>query len=383
MILLLSLLTLLPWVGTLQIMKMFRIFRILRLVSREERLKIVIKAVLQASPSIMNVLIVLIFFMLIFGILCVSYFKGKFFNCKSSPLSGLAVANKWDCLGAGGEWVNSDGNFDNLLEAIWMLFIMATGTWSDYMYLLASSTEIDDAPARFNQPFWLFFCFFYVVIAQFFLMNLFVGVVVSTFTTEADLQSGNNLLTDKQKEWIDARVLVLKASPLKKPQPPNNIIRRVIFNIERNKYFNRFILGCIILNTMVLALKWYMQPDWVDRFTELLNYIFVAIFTAEALIKMIALNPLGYLKSSSWNRYDFFILLGSYLGIVLQFFSTLTIKGALTIIRAFRILRIVRLIKSARSLNIIFTTFTVSLPALLNVSGLLLLILYVYSIIGM
>jgi hypothetical protein len=63
--------------------------------------------------------------------------------------------------------------------------------------------------------------------------------------------------------------------------------------------------------------------------------------------------------------------------------SVLRINGAITIVKAFRILRIIRLVKRAKNLNLIFNTFIASLPALFNVGGLLLLILYIYSILGM
>jgi hypothetical protein len=58
------------------------------------------------------------------------------------------------------------------------------------------------------------------------------------------------------------------------------------------------------------------------------------------------------------------------------------LKGVVTIIRTFRILRVVRLIKRAKSLNLIFNTFIITLPALGNIGGLLLLLLYLYSILG-
>jgi len=53
-----------------------------------------------------------------------------------------------------------------------------------------------------------------------------------------------------------------------------------------------------------------------------------------------------------------------------------------TIIRAFRISRILRLVKRAKSLKIIFETFIITIPALVNVGGLLLLFLYLYSVLG-
>jgi len=41
------------------------------------------------------------------------------------------------------------------------------------------------------------------------------------------------------------------------------------------------------------------------------------------------------------------------------------------------------LIKRAKSLQLIFNTFIITLPALMNVGGLLLFFLYMYSIVGM
>ena len=41
------------------------------------------------------------------------------------------------------------------------------------------------------------------------------------------------------------------------------------------------------------------------------------------------------------------------------------------------------MIKKAKSLKLMFTTFIVTLPALINVGGLLLLLLYVFAILGM
>ena len=63
-------------------------------------------------------------------------------------------------------------------------------------------------------------------------------------------------------------------------------------------------------------------------------------------------------------------------------FQSLSLGGATTIIRAFRISRILRLVKRAKNLRLIFNTFVFTLPALANVGGLLLLLLYLYSIVG-
>ena len=51
-------------------------------------------------------------------------------------------------------------------------------------------------------------------------------------------------------------------------------------------------------------------------------------------------------------------------------------------IRSFRILRILRLIKRAKSLKVMFNTFIVTLPAMGNIGGLLLILIYLYAILG-
>lgn len=61
---------------------------------------------------------------------------------------------------------------------------------------------------------WIIFYIVFMMFGFAFFLNLFVGVVVSNFNSEADKIGGNNLLTDKQKEWIDLKLLVLRSQPI-------------------------------------------------------------------------------------------------------------------------------------------------------------------------
>lgn len=88
-------------------------------------------------------------------------------------------------------------------------------------------------------------------------MNLFIGVVVTNFNTEKDKIGGNDLLTEKQREWIDLKLLVLRSAPIKKIMPPENPFRLFFFKIQKSTSFNNFIFVSIVLNTLVLMLKWY------------------------------------------------------------------------------------------------------------------------------
>lgn len=52
--------------------------------------------------------------------------------------------------------------------------------------------------------------------------------------------------------------------------------------------FELFILACIILNTLVLAIKWFEMSPIIVTVVEYTNYVFMVIFTLEAIIKIIA-----------------------------------------------------------------------------------------------
>lgn len=81
--------------------------------------------------------------------------------------------------------------------------------------------------------------------------------MISNFNREKDKIGGNNLLTDRQKEWIDIRLLVINSKPVKKLKPPSSKIRKISFVIQDHRYFDRLILVCILMNTIVLTLRWY------------------------------------------------------------------------------------------------------------------------------
>lgn len=67
----------------------------------------------------------------------------------------------------------------------------------------------------------MFFILF-LIVGYFFFINLFIGVVVSTFNIEQDKLGGSDLLTEKQREWLELKLLILRAAPIKKITPPTN-----------------------------------------------------------------------------------------------------------------------------------------------------------------
>ncbi len=65
-----------------------------------------------------------------------------------------------------------------------------------------------------RNPLWVIFFMVFMIVGFFFFLNLFVAVVINTFKTEQDRVGGYDLLTEKQKEWIDLKMLILRAGPI-------------------------------------------------------------------------------------------------------------------------------------------------------------------------
>ena len=227
----------------------------------------------------------------------------------------------------------------------------------------------------------MFFFIAFIIVGSLFILNLFVGVVINMFSSEKDKLSKNHLLTRQQQEWVQIQLMHFKAKPIKKMRyTGNNLVKRVCISITLNPWFDSIIMVFIILNTIVLGLKWYGEPEALPNILEIINYIFAGIFTVEAFIKLIALGK-GYFQDG-WNVFDFVIVIGTYIGVTITATTNVSVGPQTTIIRSFRIGRIFRLVKQAKSLRLIFNTFVVTIPSLANIGGLLTLLLYLYSILG-
>lgn len=120
----------------------------------------------------------------------------------------------------------------------------------------------------------------------------------------------------------------------------------------------------------------------MEDIIKMVNILFLTIFTIECITKVIALKKLYF--TDPWNNFDFIVVCLTLIGVILEQASIISNLGSATsIIRTFRIARVLKLIKRAKSLRMMFATFILTLPALANIGGLLFLVLFLYSVLGM
>ena len=123
----------------IKVIRMLRVLRPLRLISRNDGLKIEVISLINAVPSIINALVIALLFFILFAIFGTTYFKGKFYSCFKDNISSIyptdKIFYKWDCMNAGGDWINEIINFDNVLHSMAALFILSsTEGWGDIMF---------------------------------------------------------------------------------------------------------------------------------------------------------------------------------------------------------------------------------------------------------
>ncbi len=138
-------------------------------------------------PAIFDVLVVCCVFWLIFCIIGVTLFKGRFFNCVDAK-TGVAVdtvSNKTECLSLNNTmWYNKKVNFDNVGIGYLALLELATFEgWRELINAGVDSIDIDMQPKRESNMWNYLFFVAFIIFGSFFTLNLFVGVIIDNFNT--------------------------------------------------------------------------------------------------------------------------------------------------------------------------------------------------------
>ncbi|CAD7923850.1 unnamed protein product [Amoebophrya sp. A120] len=305
------------------------------------------------------------------------------------PLSDDAA----NCVEQGGKWLNFYENFDTFLSG--MLTLMELATLQSYGETLYKGV---DARGPYLEPHRdetkgasLFFVLF-LFLGAFFILNLCIGMTVDTFH-RVKKEGGNRslFLTDSQKSWRRCQDLLASHPQFflltNLQNSYSSQARRRIFVLVSQDWFDTTIILCICINTILLCLKIVPEPASAPGYSfalELGNLIFLVVFNVELFLKLFAMR-VAYFELG-WNRFDFLCVLASDIGFVLTAAFTFVNDAAVTslvVLRVFRVARLFRLARFLKGLNQVFTAFVLSIPKLCNVGGLVTLLLFFYTIIGM
>uniref|UniRef100_A0A8C8J8E4 Sodium channel protein n=1 Tax=Oncorhynchus tshawytscha TaxID=74940 RepID=A0A8C8J8E4_ONCTS len=370
-------------------LRTLRALRPLRALSRFEGMRVVVNALLGAIPSIFNVLLVCLIFWLIFSIMGVNLFAGKYYHCVNittqERFKVRDVANKTECLALeGAYWKNVKINFDNVGAGYLALLQVATFKgWMDIMYAAVDSRNLEDQPDyEVNLYMYMYFVVF-IIFGSFFTLNLFIGVIIDNFNQQKKKISQDIFMTEEQKKYYNAMKKLGSKKPQKPIPRPANKFQGYVFDFITKQAFDIVIMILICLNMVTMMVETDDQTDDMDGILYKINLVFIVMFTGECILKMFSLRQ--YYFTIGWNVFDFIVVILSIIGMFLselieKYFVSPTL---FRVIRLARIGRILRLIKSAKGIRTLLFALMMSLPALFNIGLLLFLVMFIYAIFGM
>uniref|UniRef100_A0AAQ5ZCV9 Ion transport domain-containing protein n=1 Tax=Amphiprion ocellaris TaxID=80972 RepID=A0AAQ5ZCV9_AMPOC len=369
--------------GVLRVLRLLRTLRPLRVISRAPGLKLVVETLITSLKPIGNIVLICCAFFIIFGILGVQLFKGKFYYCVGFDVKN--ITNKSDCLAANYRWVHHKYNFDNLGQALMSLFVLASKDgWVNIMYHGLDAVGIDQQPVTNNNPWMLLYFISFLLIVSFFVLNMFVGVVVENFHKCRQHQEVEE--ARRREEKRQRRMEKKRRKAQKLPYYSNyGRARLAIHALCTSHYLDLVITFIICINVITMSLEHYNQPQSLETALKYCNYFFTSTFVIEASLKLVAFGFRRFFKDR-WNQLDLAIVLLSVMGITLE---EIEINASLpinpTIIRIMRVLRIARvlkLLKMATGMRALLDTVVQALPQVGNLGLLFMLLFFIYAALG-
>ncbi|XP_027317153.1 sodium channel protein type 3 subunit alpha isoform X3 [Anas platyrhynchos] len=371
-------------------LRTLRALRPLRALSRFEGMRVVVNALTGAIPSIMNVLLVCLTFWLIFSIMGVNLFAGKFFKCINTTtgveLKPEEVDDETACKNlTSTRWKNVKVNFDNVGAGYLSLLQVATFKgWMDIMYAAVDSREVGKQPKYEDNLYMYLYFVAFIIFGSFFTLNLFIGVIIDNFNQQKKKLGGQDIfMTEEQKKYYNAMKKLGSKKPQKPIPRPTNKLQGLVFDIVTKQAFDISIMVLICLNMVTMMIETDDQGDLMQNILYWINLVFVVLFTGECVFKLFSLRY--YYFTIGWNIFDFVVVILSIVGMFLakvieKYFVSPTL---FRVVRLARIGRILRLIKGAKGIRTLLFALMMSLPALFNIGLLLFLVMFIYAIFGM
>ncbi|KAH3892449.1 hypothetical protein DPMN_016567, partial [Dreissena polymorpha] len=401
-------------ISVVKILRVLRVLRPLRAINRAKGLKHVVQCVIVAIKTIQNIMIIMLLLQFMFAVIGVQLFKGTFWHC-----SDRSKLTKEDCrrvklatiyephsvkmglnacmVARGGYfvsypdgefinpeqneriWENNKLNFDDVSQAMMTLFTVSTFEgWPLLLYTSIDSNSEGQGPIYNYRPGVAIFYFIFIIVIAFFMVNIFVGFVIVTFQNEGEQEFKNCELDKNQRKCIE---FALKAKPTPRYIPKSRWQYKLWWFVT-SKAFEYAIFALILVNTIALALKYHGQSAEYSDALDYMNMFFTGVFTVEFVLKLTAFR-FKYYIIDPWNIFDFIIVLGSFIDIIYTEVNTGSLIISINFFRLFRVMRLIKLLSQGEEIGTLLWTFIKSFQALPYVGLLIVMLFFIYAVIGM
>lgn len=293
---------------------------------------------------------------------------------------------------------NAVGDFYRFDNALWSSLLVLQGLtvdgWNEVCYALMEGLG------------WPVLLWYSLVVfcGAFFVMQLLDAVIVSSFqkcSAEAQLSDKLNAERLKRKDLRGARrgrggadaededqgadAQALNAVSSAWESPAMGPVRRVLrlhipklYEFAESDGFNNAILGCIVVNTVVMMTRHYPESDEFASVLSIINYVFTGVFILEFVIKHLGYGLAGY-WSMGWNQLDGVVVISS----IFDLAGSAVNLGFLRALRVLRVVRSVRVLKVAPEAMAVMNSMVVALGSMGGFLLVWFIFMLIYALFGM
>ena len=182
---------------------------------------------------------------------------------------------------------------------------------------------------------------------------------------------------------------------------PHNPLRLAITKVIYHKYFEYFIIGVILISSIILAVDGpaYSKDapvydkdlpklqDKLKTVMDIMDTVFLFFFVFEAMLKVIVRGFIAhegaYLRSA-WNVLDFIIVIVGLIAFGIEY-SDGSSRDLMAVraLRTFRALRPLRMASRAQGMKVVVNALFSAVPGITNVAFVCLLFYVIFGILGL
>ncbi|KAJ5794033.1 hypothetical protein N7457_000632 [Penicillium paradoxum] len=264
-------------------------------------------------------------FLIPFAIYGVNLFNGQMVSCNDGDFVGnltncvneySSSPYNWEVLAprvAG----NAYYDFDNFGDSLFILFQIVSqegwvGVQESAMGITGKMTQPQDMFAPENG---LFFVVFNLLGAVF-VLTLFVSVFMRNYTE----QTGVAFLTAEQRSWLELRKLLRQISPSKRSfDDETKKLRLWCYRISVKKHgrWAWFVTIILMAHLLLLVLEYYPEPAWWEVVRGIIFFVFIFVYVANVLIRLIGLGWHRFSRSS-WDLFSLIAVPGAFITCILD-----------------------------------------------------------------
>ena len=389
------------------VLRSARLLRIFKVTKYWHSLRNLVSSLLNSLRSIMSLLLLLFLFIVIFALLGMQVFGGKFnFN----PMMPKPRAN-----------------FDTFIQALLTVFQILTGEdWNTVMY---NGIESFGGVGTIGVLVSVYFIVLFIC-GNYILLNVFLAIAVDNLADadsltnaekeeeQTDLEvdeaeedyeeekydeNGNEDVRiagneddeeENDEEVMGARPRRMSQLPQQKNQKPipkasslfilshTNPFRVFCNKIVNHTYFTNSVLVCILVSSAMLAAEDPLQAQsYRNIILNYFDYFFTTVFTVEITLKVVVYGLVfhkGSFCRNAFNLLDILVVAVSLISFVLKSDAISVVK----ILRVLRVLRPLRAINRAKGLKHVVQCVIVAVKTIGNIMLVTFMLQFMFAIIG-